>query len=48
VAFPGDVYPAGWSKGDRVLGMGYPLRSELWRLAPADSRRKVLSDEKLY
>jgi serine/threonine protein kinase len=32
VAFDGDIYPAGWSKNDRVLGMGYSLRSELWRL----------------
>jgi hypothetical protein len=33
-AYQGDIFPAGWSKSDRVLGMGYPLRTELWRLAP--------------
>jgi hypothetical protein len=33
-AYEGDLYPVGWSKGDRVLGMGYPLRSELWRITP--------------
>jgi hypothetical protein len=31
-AYDGDIYPAGWSKDDRVLGMGYSLRSELWRM----------------
>jgi hypothetical protein len=39
-AYEGDIYPAGWSEGDRALGMGYPLRSELWRLLPAGSRKK--------
>jgi hypothetical protein len=39
-AYDGDIFPAGWSKGDRALGMGYALRSELWRLVPSDSRQK--------
>jgi hypothetical protein len=39
-AYEGDIYPAGWSEGDRALGTGYPLRSELWRLLPAGSRKK--------
>lgn len=37
-AFDGDLYPAGWSNDGRVLGMGYSLRSELWRLRPAATR----------
>jgi hypothetical protein len=39
-AYDDDIYPAGWSQGDRVFGMGYTLRSELWRLIPSDSRKK--------
>jgi hypothetical protein len=39
-AYDGDLYPAGWSKGDRVLGMGYALRSELWRLLLAAPRKE--------
>jgi hypothetical protein len=38
--YDGDIYPAGWSKGDRALGMGYALRSELWRLIPSDSHKE--------
>ncbi len=40
VASHGDVFPAGWSKGDRALGMGYRLRAELWRLRPSDAGKK--------
>jgi hypothetical protein len=38
-AFAGDLYPAGWGKGGKALGMGYSLRSELWQVRlpqPAD------------
>jgi hypothetical protein len=38
--YDGDIYPAGWSKSDRVLAMGYAVRSELWRLIPSDARKK--------
>src|SRR5262249_54052227 len=31
-AFDGDLYPAGWCKSGKVLGMGYSLRSELWQM----------------
>ena len=40
VAYEGDIYPAGWSAGDRVLGMGYAFRSELWRLLPSAANNK--------
>ncbi len=36
VPYEGDIYPAGWSTGDRVLGMGYAFRSDLWRLRVAE------------
>jgi hypothetical protein len=39
-AYEGDIFPAGWCKGDRVLGMGYALHSELWRLLPSDSGKQ--------
>jgi len=31
-AYHGDLYPAGWSEGNRVLAMGYSLYSDLWQL----------------
>jgi hypothetical protein len=34
-AYEGDIYPAGWSKDGRVLGVGYALRGELFCIAPA-------------
>jgi hypothetical protein len=39
-AYEGDIFPTGWGKGERVLGMGYALRSELWRLTPSDAGKK--------
>jgi hypothetical protein len=39
-AYEGDVFPAGWNKGDRVLDMGYALRSQPWRLLLSDSRKQ--------
>jgi hypothetical protein len=39
LTYDGDVSPANWS-GERegeVLAVGYPLRSELWRLTPASA-----------
>lgn len=32
VTYEGEIFPAGWDKQDKVLAIGYPLRSELWRL----------------
>jgi len=37
VTYDGDIYPAAWAKDGKVLGMGYPLRTELWRLTPTAS-----------
>jgi hypothetical protein len=31
VHFDGDVYPTGWYKDGRIVGMGYPFYGELWR-----------------
>jgi hypothetical protein len=34
VEFDGEIFPANWGKGGKVLGMGYPIKGELWRLTP--------------
>jgi hypothetical protein len=34
VTYDGEIYPAVWGEGDKALGMGFPFRCELWRLAP--------------
>jgi eukaryotic-like serine/threonine-protein kinase len=34
VDFLGEVYLANWGRDGKVLGMGYTLKSELWRLTP--------------
>jgi hypothetical protein len=31
VEFEGDIYPANWGSDGKVLGMAYPLKSDLWR-----------------
>jgi hypothetical protein len=31
-AYDGDLYPAEWSKDNRILGMGYALYSDLWQI----------------
>jgi hypothetical protein len=41
--FEGDIYPAGWDEGGRALGMGYALRSDLWRLVPSGPRERERS-----
>jgi hypothetical protein len=38
--YEGDIYPAGWSHDNQVLGMGYALRGELWSISLADPRVK--------
>ena len=35
VDFHGDVIPAAWSKGGKVLAMGFANSSDLWRFTPA-------------
>jgi hypothetical protein len=30
--YDGDLYPAGWSSGNKILGMGYSLYSDLWQI----------------
>ncbi|MFO0880584.1 MAG: serine/threonine-protein kinase [Gemmataceae bacterium] len=37
-SYDGDIYPAGWCRGNQVLAMGYSLRTELWRLTPTPRR----------
>jgi hypothetical protein len=39
--FDGDLYSAGWSKGGKVLGMGYPFHRAVGelRLPPAQAVR---------
>jgi hypothetical protein len=39
-AYDGDIHPAGWSKDGRVLGTGYALSGELWRITPAAPRQE--------
>jgi hypothetical protein len=34
VDYDGEVYPANWGRNNKVLALGFPLRSELWRLTP--------------
>jgi hypothetical protein len=34
VEFDGEIYPSNWARDGKVLGMGAPLKAELWRLTP--------------
>jgi hypothetical protein len=36
VEFEGDIQLASWGRDGRILGMGYPYKSELWRLTPQE------------
>jgi hypothetical protein len=34
VKYEGDIYPANWGSGGKVIGVGQPVYSDLWRLTP--------------
>jgi hypothetical protein len=34
VELDGDILPSNWGRDGKVLSVGYPLKSELWRLTP--------------
>ena len=36
VDFDGEIYPSNWARDGKVLGMGAPLKGELWRLTPKE------------
>jgi serine/threonine protein kinase len=36
VAYDGDMYPANWGTSGKVLAVGSPLKSDLWRFVPQE------------
>jgi hypothetical protein len=36
LGYEADVYPSNWGRDGTVLGMAYPLRSDIWRFRPPD------------
>jgi hypothetical protein len=38
--FDGEVYPAEWTKGGKVLASGYALRTGVWRFTPQEPLQK--------